>query len=79
MYELTIVRPNQTTERRTVTTGGEIRIAVWDLISSRGFEIKDEHHADLIAQAGAARDKADIDGYAALVFDGIGALTLTAA
>lgn len=77
MYALALITPDQPTERRTATTGGEIRTAVWDLLQSRGVEIKGEHHAGLIAQAGAARDLADIDGYAALVFEGVGALTLT--
>lgn len=76
MYALALITPNLPTERRTATTGGEIRTAVWDLLTSRGFEIKDEHHAELMRQAGAARDKADIEGFAALVFEGIGALTL---
>lgn len=77
MYALALVTPDQPTERRTATTGGEIRTAVWDLLQSRGVEIKDEHYAGLVAQAGAARDLADVDGYAALVFEGIGTLTLT--
>jgi hypothetical protein len=76
MYALALITPDQPTERRTATTGGEIRTAVWDLLRSRGVEIKDEHHSDLMYQAGAARDKADVEGFAALVFEGVGALTL---
>lgn len=78
MYSLALVTPNQRTERRRAETGGEIRTAVWDLLRSRGFEVKDEHHAELMSQAGAARDLADIDGFAVLVFEGIGALTVSA-
>lgn len=78
MYALALVTPDLLTVRRTAETGGEIRTAVWDLIRSRGVEIKDEHHRELMIQAGAARDLADMEGFAALVFDGIGALTIHA-
>lgn len=76
MYALALVTPDLPTERRTAATGGEIRTAVWDLIRSRGVEIKDEQQYDLMVQAGAARDLADMEGFAALVFNGIGALTI---
>lgn len=78
MYALALVTPDKPTERRTAATGGEIRDAVWALLQSRGFEIKDEHHHDLMIQTGNARNQADNDGYAALLFEGIGALTITA-
>lgn len=76
MYAITLVRPEHT-ERRTGETGGEIRTALWDLLKAAGFDIRDEHHSELIALAGSVRDRADIEGYGALLIEGCGALTLT--
>lgn len=77
MYVITLVRPDAPTERRTGESGGEIRDALWDLLRGAGFDIRDEHHGELIALAGDVRNRADSEGYGALLIEGCGALTLT--
>ncbi|MXM69189.1 hypothetical protein GR925_38825 [Streptomyces sp. HUCO-GS316] len=76
MYRIAIHRPGQNTEPRTGSTGGDVRQALWDLLRTTGFDIKDEHHSDLIAMAGQLRDKADIEGFGALLVEGHGAITV---
>lgn len=77
MYRIAIVRPDAPTEVRTGESGGEVRDALWALLRGAGFDIRDEHHGELIALAGDVRSRADSEGYGALVIEGCGALTLT--
>lgn len=75
MYRIAIVRPGQPAERRTATTGGDLRDAVYDLLRSQGGTIADNDHSGLIALIGDARSTADIHGFAALEF-GDAAITI---
>jgi hypothetical protein len=75
MYRIAIIRTDQPIERRTCTTGGDLRDAVYGLIRAEGVEIADSDHAGLIAMVGDARSMADIEGFAALEF-GDAAITI---
>lgn len=70
MYRIAIVRKGQPADRRTCTTGGELRDIVWEVIRSEGSVITDADHAGLMKLVGNARDMADIEGFAALEFGG---------
>jgi hypothetical protein len=77
MYALALVRPGVPTDRRTAETGGEIRTALWDLVRGAGFDIRDEHHSELMNLAGDVRNRADAEGFGVLLLEGLGALTVT--
>ncbi|NUR04245.1 MAG: hypothetical protein HOY79_49415 [Streptomyces sp.] len=68
MYRVTIIRKGQPADRRTATTGGDLRNIVYDVIRAEGSEITDSDHSGLIRLIGNARSMADVDGFAALEF-----------
>lgn len=68
MYTVAVKHPGKPLDRRTCTTGGELRDAAYELIRSQGSVITDADHSGLIALVGEARSTADIEGFAALIF-----------
>jgi hypothetical protein len=68
MYTVAIKHPDKPLDRRTCTTGGDLRNAAYELIRSQGTVIADADHSGLIALIGDARSTAELEGFAALTF-----------
>jgi hypothetical protein len=70
MYRIAIVCKNQPADRRTASTGRELRDIVWETLQAEGHLVADYGtFTDMVADA---RRMADIEGFAALEFGSAG-------
>ncbi|HEY6117126.1 MAG TPA: hypothetical protein VI172_14335 [Candidatus Dormibacteraeota bacterium] len=73
MYRIAIVRKGQPADRRTASTGRELRDIAWETLHAEGHPVTDYGtFTDMVADA---RRMADTDGFAALEF-GAAAITI---